>query len=258
MSSLKFSDARPSSTVVLIRASNNGPETFMVKRHEKSSFGMAYVFPGGVLDADDDQVSESCRGLAATDANVRLGLSNGGLAYYVAAIRELFEETGVLLGKTGAEPQELASARDALNQGSENWPAFLNNHAVTLDCSLLHYVSHWVTPTSRRVRYSTRFFVAEMPEGQNAEHCGGELTDSCWVTPNEILTAARNDEVDLMFPTTKTLESMARHKTMSALMEWAVSCVEWGVTTMVPMMINRNGKQEIVLPGDRDYPGAPS
>jgi hypothetical protein len=89
-------------------------------------------------------------------------------------------------------------------------------------------------------------------------HCGGELTDSRWVSAHDMLEAGRVGDVELHFPTIKTLESIARHKSLEALLEWARSCVEWGVTSMVPKIIERDGEQVIVLPGEKDYPGAKS
>ena len=88
---------RPSSTVVLARAGVSDPEIFMVRRHEQSSFGSAHAFPGGVVDPDDAEVHEFCEGLSSTEANSRLGVPSGGLDYYASAVRELFEESGVLL-----------------------------------------------------------------------------------------------------------------------------------------------------------------
>jgi hypothetical protein len=94
-----------------------------------------------------------------------------------------------------------------------------------------------------------------LPNGQHASHCGGELTESCWATANETLKAGRDGRAKLHFPTIKSLESIARHKTYEALIEWAASRVEWGVTAMAPMMVKRNGRKEVVLPGDKAYPG---
>ena len=129
---------------------------------------------------------------------------------------------------------------------------------LCLAVSELHYFSHWITPQVMSRRYSTRFFLAEIPEGQQASHCGGELTDSRWITAHDMLEAGRAGEAELHFPTIKTLESIARHKSLGELVDWARSCVEWGVTTMLPAVITRNGEKDIVLPGDRDYPGAKS
>jgi 8-oxo-dGTP pyrophosphatase MutT (NUDIX family) len=246
---------RPSSTVVLARAGTNDPEIFMVRRHEQSSFGAAHAFPGGVIDPEDSEVHAFCEGITSDEANTRLGIKTGGLDYYSGAVRELFEESGVLLADFSSLDENLATVRDSLNDGSMNWADFVRRNKLSLHCGALQYVSHWVTPPGEPKRYSTRFFLATLPEGQSAMHCGGELTESCWATATDVLAAERRGDVKLIFPTIKTLESVARHRTLDDLLEWAKSCVEWGVTSMVPRAIERDGKLEIVLPGDKDYPG---
>jgi 8-oxo-dGTP pyrophosphatase MutT (NUDIX family) len=247
---------RPSSTVVLARDGVSDPEIFMVRRHERSSYGSAHAFPGGVVDKEDTEVHAFCEGLSSAEANTRLGIPDGGLDYYSGAVRELFEESGVLLADFSSLDENLAAVRDALNDGSLNWAEFVTLNELPLHCGELHYISHWVTPPNERKRYSTRFFLSTLPEGQDAEHCGGELTESCWATATEVLAAERRGDVKLIFPTIKTLESVARHRTLDSLSDWAKSCVEWGITSMNPLMIERDGKSEIVLPGDKDYPGA--
>ena len=177
-----FASARPSSTVVLVRPGANEPELFMVRRHAESSFGAAYAFPGGVVDPEDRRVHEFCTGLSTFDADANLGVKGSGLDYYSAAIRELFEESGVLLADVDKVAEGLQVARDALNDGSDNWDDFVCRNTLLLDCASLHYISHWVTPQSMARRYSTRFFLAALPDGQRALHCGGELTESCWNT----------------------------------------------------------------------------
>lgn len=230
----------------------------MVRRHENSSFGAAYAFPGGVVDEDDAAVHEFCVGLSTLQANSRLGVKENGLNFYSAAIRELFEESGVLLASSMDLDEDLNAIRDALNDGSESWSAFVMRNELELHCDRLHYFSHWLTPMGEPKRYSTRFFLAELPVGQIAIHCGGELTESRWITAHDMLEAGREGAIELHFPTIKTLESIARHKTLEALVEWARSSVEWGVTSMFPAIIERDGRYEIVLPGDKDYPGAKS
>lgn len=250
--------ARPSSTVVLVRDAAEAPEVFMVQRHAKLSFGAAYAFPGGVIDADDAAVHDFCAGLGTADANTRLGVSADGLDFYSAAIRELFEETGVLLADAAAVDEDLCAVRDALNSGLESWAQFVERNRLQLHCDQLHYISHWLTPVTQAKRYSTRFFLAALPARQAAMHCGGELTDSRWATAHDMLEAGRAGEVELHFPTVKTLEIIARHKTLDTLLDWGRSCVDWGVTSMQPAIIVRDGQPEIVLPGDKDYPGAKS
>jgi 8-oxo-dGTP pyrophosphatase MutT (NUDIX family) len=248
--------ARPSSTVVLARASAREPELFMVLRHAESSFGDAWAFPGGVVEDDDAAVHKYCSGISIAEADSHLGVKANGLELYSAAIRELFEESGVLLADTDELAEDLGTVRDALNAGADSWADFVARNRLALRCDKLHYFSHWVTPQVISRRYSTRFFLAEMPVGQDAVHCGVELTDCRWVGAHDMLEAGRAGDVELHFPTVKTLELIARYKTLEELVEWASSCVEWGVTTMLPAVIERDGKQEIVLPGDKDYPGA--
>ena len=227
----------------------------MVRRHEKSSFGAAYAFPGGTVDSEDTEVHAWCGGIDDAEASKRLGVERDGLDYYSAAIRELFEETGVLLADYSSIDENLFSVRDGLNDNSVNWAEFVSRNELSLYCDQLHYFSHWVTPPQMAKRYSTRFFLAELPAGQDAAHCGGELTESCWVTAAEMLAAGRRGDAKLHFPTIKTLESLARHKSLTDLMEWGASSVDWGITSMIPMMIEREGKQVVALPGDKDYPG---
>ncbi len=228
----------------------------MVLRHEESSFGAAWAFPGGVVDEDDAAVSEYCSGITITEADTQLGVKANGLGLYSAAIRELFEESGVLLADTDELAEDPGTVRDALNAGVESWADFVARNNLALRCDKLHYFSHWVTPQIFSKRYSTRFFLAEMPVGQHAIHCGGELTDCRWVAAQDMLEAGRAGEVELHFPTIKTLELIARYQTLQDLLEWASTCVQWGITTMLPAVIMRDGTHEIVLPGDKDYPGA--
>lgn len=227
----------------------------MVRRHEESSFGAAYAFPGGVVDPEDHIVEDYCTGISAHTANTSLGVERDGLSYFSAAVRELFEESGVLLADTDRVAEGPVAARDALNDGSDNWADFVTRNNLVLQCGELHYISHWVTPPSQNRRYSTRFFLTALPPGQQASHCGGELTASQWATAHDTLLAGRERRIKLHFPTIKTLESIARHKTWDGLLDWASSCVDWGVTTMLPMTIERDGKLDVVLPGELDYPG---
>ncbi len=230
----------------------------MVRRHEKSSFGDAFAFPGGVVDPEDAEVHDFCKGLTSAEADSRLGIEDNGLSYYSAAIRELFEEAGVLIADFSNLDENLVSIRNGLNDQSMNWAEFVNQNQLSLHCDQIYYFSHWVTPQMMDKRYSTRFFLAQLPAGQVAEHCGGELTDSCWASARDVLAASRRGEMKLHYPTIKTLESVARHESIDELVDWARSSVEWGITSMIPVVIERNGKQEIVLPGDKDYPGAKS
>ncbi len=227
-------EPRPSSTVVLVRDAVPAPEIFMVKRHERSSFGSAHAFPGGVLEADDADIHGRCEGLSAAQASEMLGLEQGGLDYYSAAVRELFEESGVLLAETSFSASELELLRTQLNDGTLSWNAFVARGELALHCDALHYYSFWITPVGLPKRYSTRFFLAELPAGQQADHCGGELTDSCWMSAAECLRAHEEKTMTVHYPTRKTLERLAEFDSAETLLEWARRCGERGVVCDQP------------------------
>lgn len=206
----------------------------MVKRHERSAFGSAYAFPGGVLEESDQHVHSLCVGVSPVEADSVLGLDGDGLDYFSAAIRELFEESGVLLGDTHLSDKELDDARIQLNDGSLCWKRFADDNNIALRCDHLHYFSFWITPEDLPKRYSTRFFLAELPEGQNAVHCGGELTDSCWMSAQAILDAGSDKTMRVHYPTRKTLERVAQFDSTEPLCEWAKRCAQKGVVCDQP------------------------
>lgn len=240
--------ARPSSTVVLARGAAAAPELLLVRRHERSAFGGAHAFPGGVLEAADSRVADYCRGITAADADALLDV-DGGLDYFSAAVRELFEESGVLLATVGRRDVDLGVARDALNGGTLDWQTFVVDNEVQLHCDALHYFSFWITPEALPRRFSTRFFLAAMPDDQDAVHCGGELTDSCWMTAGDALTASRGGSIALHFPTIRTLESLAGCDTLDTLIEWAESRARAGVPCIFPEIETRGSEARVIVAG---------
>lgn len=240
--------ARPSSTVVLVRETGAAPEVLMMRRHERSSFGGAFAFPGGVLDPADHDVADWCDGVTADQAAQLLG-DDDGLAYFSAAIRELFEESGVLLATMAAPGVDLDAARDALNAGRLDWARFVADNEIRLHCGDLHYFSFWITPVALPKRYSTRFFVAAMPDEQEAVHCGGELTESCWVSAAAALDAERDGSMSIHFPTIKTLEALARHATVDELLAWAEAESRAGVPCIFPEISRRDSERRVIVQG---------
>jgi 8-oxo-dGTP pyrophosphatase MutT (NUDIX family) len=234
--------------VVLARAAAGAPELLLVQRHERSAFGGAHAFPGGVLEPADSRVYDHCAGVTAAKADTLLD-TDGGLAYFSAAVRELFEESGVLLAAVGSGGVDLDAARDALNDGSLDWQAFVSDNALQLHCDVLHYFSFWITPESLPRRFSTRFFLAAMPDGQDAAHCGGELTDSCGMSAEDALAASRDGSISLHFPTIRTLESLAPHPTLDALLAWAATREREGVPCIFPEIDKRGGKARVIVAG---------
>ena len=240
--------ARPSSTVVLVRDSGGAPELLLMRRHQRSAFGGAHAFPGGVLEDADALVEDHCVGVTSAEADAVLKVERG-LRYYSAAIRELFEESGVLLATVGGRGVDLAATRNALNEGSLDWRKFVVDNHVKLHCDALHYFSFWITPEALPRRFSTRFFLAAMPEDQDAEHCGGELTDSCWLSADDALAAHRDGAISLHFPTIRTLEALAAHATLAALLEWAANRSREGVPCIFPEIEKREGEARVIVAG---------
>ena len=225
---------RPSSTVVLVRQGADLPEVYMVKRHARASFGAAYAFPGGVLESADGEVHAMCDGISADAANRLLEVTTGGLDYYSAAVRELFEESGVLLGSTRLSDADLEQARLKLNDGSLTWDAFIGQHGIRMHCDELQYVGFWITPREMAKRYSARFFLAQLPDGQRASHCGGEITDSCWMTARDVITAGKAGDMRVFYPTRKMLQDVADLDSLQAIRAWADSVAEAGVVCERP------------------------
>lgn len=236
--------------MVLARAAAGAPELLLVQRHERSAFGGAHAFPGGVLEPSDSRVFDHCAGVSPGQADTLLDI-DGGLAYFSAAVRELFEESGVLLAAVGRGGVDLGGARDALNAGSLDWQAFVEESGLRLHCDALHYFSFWITPEALPRRFSTRFFLAAMPDDQDAAHCGGELTDSCWMSAEDALAGSRAGSISLHFPTIRTLEALAPHRSLGDLVDWAVACARAGVPCIFPEIDKRGGEARVIV-GGRD------
>lgn len=243
--------ARPSSTVVLARDSADAPEYLLVRRHAKSAFGSTFAFPGGVLERCDAAVHARCAGLEKNGADRLLDLRADGLDYFSAAVRELFEETGVLLARGEAGADVLDRCRWRLNAGELGWQDFLAEHELEIRCDVLHYFSHWITPDTLPRRYSTRFFAARLPAGQVACHDELELTDSRWLTASAALGAAERGDIELPFPTLRTLEAIVAHTSVDGLLAWADERARAGVEAIQPVMPKGDPRAEPVITGGR-------
>ncbi|MFN7087021.1 MAG: NUDIX hydrolase [Burkholderiales bacterium] len=251
----------PASTVVLVRDSARGLEVLLMQRNLSSGFmaGM-HLFPGGALDEADASAGmvALCAGLDDRAASGMLGIGSGGLAYWVAAIRESFEEAGILLayderGKLPSfdEPARTARLRDrrtALNGGAQDFAALLRDENLRLAADRLIYFSHWITPEGAPRRYDTRFFVAAAPTGQDVLHDNRELIDHVWVEPEVALDRQRSGEFRMRTPTVKTLEQFAEFSSTKSLLQ--AMREQRDIPAMLPR-IGRNGER--LLPGDPGY-----
>jgi 8-oxo-dGTP pyrophosphatase MutT (NUDIX family) len=256
---------RPAATVILARDRPDGTfEVLMLKRNINSDFvGGAYVFPGGAVDLDDatDEASSLCVGLDDARASALLGVERGGLAYWIACLRELFEEAGLLLAlRADGSAIDMADAsmtarfvehRRHVNDRSRRFLDIIREEALLLDLGALCYFAHWITPVGSPRRYDTRFFVAAAPPDQTPVHDDIELVANTWVTPDEALDRHRRDEMELIFPTIKNLQAISRFGSSRDLLDAARSATD--VPTIEPRIIVDGNGFRILLPGDPGF-----
>jgi 8-oxo-dGTP pyrophosphatase MutT (NUDIX family) len=238
----------------------------MLQRNFQSGFmpGM-YIFPGGALDAADATAAACalCARLDDPAASRLLRLERGGLAYWVAAIRESFEEAGILLAcdahgnpvtlRDVAAIARFDAERARLNAGEGDFVAFMETEGLRLAVDQLVYFGHWITPVGAPRRYDTRFFIARAPSGQEPLHDNVETIGHVWVQPHAALTAHARGEFSMRTPTVKTLETFAQHRSVDELM--AVMRALHEIPAMLPR-ISRDGRR--VLPGEPGYEEAAS
>jgi glyoxylase-like metal-dependent hydrolase (beta-lactamase superfamily II)/8-oxo-dGTP pyrophosphatase MutT (NUDIX family) len=225
---------RPAATLILLRDGEAGPEIFMLKRSPTAAFvANAYVFPGGGLDAADHKALDRVRGLSETEANRRLGVEAGGLAYWVAAVRECFEEAGILIAvdDSGApvDPERagaLAIHRNAVNAGTLAFGELLERERLAIPAERIAYFSHWITAPGRPRRFTARFFVARAPLGQHGSHDDGETVASEWVRPQMALERCAKGEIELIHPTRISLTELAPFGQAEKAFEFAASRVD--------------------------------
>jgi 8-oxo-dGTP pyrophosphatase MutT (NUDIX family) len=262
---------RDAATVVLVRDGTgageggrqserrgSGLEVFVLQRHPAMVFGGgAHVFPGGAVDPGDraPEVSAHVVGLDDATASDRLGLRAGGLGFWVAAVREAFEEANILLlrDRTGgfADPGAHAGLRADLNGGTATSRDLFAATGAALHAGDLHVLAHFVTPPGAPRRYDTWFFVAAVPEGQEGVHDDDEAVHSEWLGPGELLRRASAGDVHLFGPTPQVVRLLDRFDCARDLLAAAgaaqrASDGRAGVT--------RDGWGErVVLPGEPGY-----
>ena len=209
---------RPAATLILLRDAADGPELFMQRRAPGQAFlAGAHVFPGGALEASDADARLLARvvGLTDAEASALLGLPSGGLAYWIAAARECFEEAGILLAHheagTPAAPEHVAGLTDeraALSRGELAFADLLARHALVLPAREFIYFDHWITPPTRPRRFDARFFLACAPRGQHGAHDNEETVGSVWLRPADALERAARKEIEIASATTSVLKEL--------------------------------------------------
>lgn len=257
---------RDAATVMLLRDGSDGPEVCLMQRNLNSDFvGGAYVFPGGAVDpADADaDVADRCPDLDDAEASRRLGLAVGGLAFWVAAIRESFEEAGVLLARHAdgrrldlsgpGTAERFAGHRDDVDNERRTIAEVAVQEDLHLDVGQLHYFSRWITPLGAHRRYDTRFFVCAAPEGQEVVEDSRELIGTQWLTPAEALRRHDAGDITMIFPTVRTLVALSRFDRADAVLDHARA--QSRVEGILPTISDGDDGMRIVLPGDPEHVG---
>ncbi len=255
-SALPSPPPRAAASVVLLRDSAAGLEVFMLRRHSQSDvLGGAYVFAGGKVDPADAQLSphahldQEPNRLHASLGEPALGLA-AATALYVAAVRESFEECGVLFAQSKtAQPAPLAQAL-ALCRAGEPFNDVLAHCNLRLDTHRLLPWSRWITPLHSLVmnkRFDTRFFVAAAPNDQTAQHDAHETTASAWLTPRAALAQYWQRQITLAPPQIMGLVHLARHQDVHSVLAAARNQTP---PLIEPETFEQDGVRMLCYPGD--------
>lgn len=214
-------EPRDAATVMLVRdTASEGIEVFMLRRNDASiAWGGLYLFPGGAVDEDDGRadLESVCRGRSDDQASVILGVDKGGLAFWVAAVRECFEEAGVLL-VDGELPDHIDEYRQQIETGELRLLELCHRYGLTIAAGDIRYVSRWITPEGAPRRYDTRFFVAAAPPDQVPLHDDREAVAHLWVHPREALERERSGELDMLPPTISNLRAISTFDNVADLL----------------------------------------
>jgi 8-oxo-dGTP pyrophosphatase MutT (NUDIX family) len=255
-------EPRHAATVILLRDGAAGLEVYLLRRSASMSFAPgAFVFPGGSTDSRDESFDDSAWiGPPPPEWAQRLRCDESiARALVCAAVRETFEESGVLLAgtdgggvvsDTGTDDWE--ADRAALLDRSMSLAAMMRERSLVLRSDLLQLWAHWITPEVESRRFDTRFFVAAMPLGQQTRDVGGESDRVLWTRPEEALEAQRQKEMSLMPPTQSALTNIAEFATVADVM---AAAEQRTVEAVLPKVIlDANERIRFLLPHDPDYP----
>jgi 8-oxo-dGTP pyrophosphatase MutT (NUDIX family) len=244
--------AVPAATILLLRGDHRSLEVFMVVRHHQIDFASgALVFPGGKVDSQDADpaLQQFCNG-ASNDIGTR--------ALQIAAIREAYEECGVLLARSAGETRLLAGERLAsleayrsqILNGDVAFRDFLQRHDLRLACDQLVPFAHWITPEMMPKRFDTHFFIAIAPSDQVALHDGHESVDSVWISPTDALAGAGSRRYTVIFPTLRQIEKLGHATSAFNAVERARS---GRIVTVTPWTERRSDGSYLCIPREAGY-----
>ncbi len=247
----------PASTILMVRDGADGAlEVFMVVRHHQIDFASgALVFPGGKVDAGDADEGLMARAAGCDD------LDNAQKALRIGAIREAFEECGLLLARRRGQSDLIPAAdlvglsdryRDPLHKGEISMAAFAEAEDLELACDLMVPFAHWITPPFMKKRFDTHFYIARTPPEQLAAHDGSESVDSVWISPATALADADAGRRTVIFPTRLNLQKLGQSSTVDAALEAARSAP---VVTVLPEMRKTDAGRTMIIPVEAGYGG---
>lgn len=242
------SDAKPAATVMLLRDGHAGLEVFMVARHHEIDFASgALVFPGGRLEPADIELAEDAtlRALSPdVDATAR--------ALRIAAIRETYEECGILLARPRGSADPISAAGLAALHAKRPFAELLRHGQLVPATDLLVPFAHWITPAFLPKRFDTHFFAAWVPAGQTGIHDGREAVDSIWISPQQALDNAETGRFTLVFATRRNLWKLAQFATAGVALAAARAS---RIVTVMPELVTSQTGRALKLPASAGYGG---
>ena len=251
---------KPAATVILMREEIKGDfEIFMVKRSSRSTFGSLYVFPGGKLDPEDSEndLYSYCEGMNNEEASKQLGIKDNGLSFWIACIRECFEEVGVLLTNPDdsilQDTNKLTKLRKELNNKEITFKEICVSESLRLRTKNIVPCAHWITPDIETKRFDTRFFLAKVNAKQLASHDGFELTESFWIKPADALAKLKNGEMNMILPTIKNIEKLAEFSSSTEAFNYFEGLGDNAIPPILPKFIKKDGEWVGFLPGEEGY-----
>lgn len=238
---------RPASTVALVREGAGGPEVLLLRRPRRSSFAAsAWVFPGGVVDHGDAAAGRTMLGRSAEEWARRLGMpASRAVSFVAAALREAWEETGILLSDPRIDAVAGHSARIRLLAGDTTLDGALAEEGLRLDARGVVYIAHWVTPEPETRRYDTRFFLAIVSSDTECDLLGDELREGRWVSAGAAVEAYAAGDLRLLPPTVHTLHRLAAYRSVR---EMADAEGDAPVRTILPTMRREDRGVVIEIP----------
>ena len=250
--------ARPASTILLLRDGvQQEIEVFMMVRHHEIEFSSgALVFPGGSVDAADREIIARSELHSGGE-----GRDEAALSFCIAAIRETFEESGILLARPRGSKDlvdakragEIAAGhRVALTERKTTFLKILAGTGMVLALDELVPYAHWVTPEGMSKRFDTWFFLAAAPPEQLGAHDGRESTDSLWLSPREAVAGGESGRFKLPFPTTRNLIKLGKQPNVKSALDDARGTA---VVTVMPVLTKSNGGRQLRIPREAGYDG---